>query len=58
MCNRISVIMQTICLEVISTKNLNLSTCKVLLRNCKVDVMVFEGAFEYNEIITNRRVSL
>ena len=37
--------------------NANLIACKLMLRNCKVDVVVFASAFDYNEIITIRRIS-
>ena len=38
--------------------NLNLTACKVMLRNCKVDAVVVGSVFCYNEITKWRRISL
>ena len=37
-------------IELDSSQNLNFPNCKLMLRKCKVDVVVVESAFCYNEI--------
>ena len=44
--------------DIINSTNLNLSVCKVMLRKCKVDAVVFFRTFSYNEVITTKEVLL
>ena len=44
--------------DMICSINKNLTVCKVMLRKCKVDAVVFVGAFSYNGSITTKEVLL
>ena len=44
--------------NIICSINKNLTVCKVMLRKCKVDAVVFFAYFSYNEVITAKEVLL
>ena len=58
--NNVVEIATNICYNIFinSSKIQNLTVCKVMLRECKVDVVVFVGAFCYNGSITTKEVLL